>query len=148
MKVFPRSAICDNFLTECGYKIVVYDWGHPTIPVEIEDNSSLVHESWAPERAILMLDEVKNGWINLFGNSSTGAQFCSCVEMLGFGRTSYKSEEERRLQVPRACLETATQDLNEHVQFCIVEGICTLDDVCISGREGRKTRKVVVPGAT
>jgi hypothetical protein len=34
------------------------------------------------------------------------------------------------------------------VQFCIVEWVCTLDDICISGWEGRKPRKVVVPVPT
>jgi hypothetical protein len=37
-KVFHHSAICDSFLTERGYKIVVDDSGHPALPVEIEDN--------------------------------------------------------------------------------------------------------------
>jgi hypothetical protein len=37
-KVFGHCIICDGFLAECGYEIIVDDSGHPALPVEIEDD--------------------------------------------------------------------------------------------------------------
>jgi hypothetical protein len=58
------------------------------------------------------------------------------------------SQEEQRLQVPRALLERTIPDLNEHVQDCVVERIFSLDAVRISAWADRETRKVVVPATT
>jgi hypothetical protein len=50
----------------------------------------------------------------------------------GIVQTKSSPQEEQRLQVPRAFLESTIHDLNEHVDGCVVELVFNLDDVGIS----------------
>jgi hypothetical protein len=52
--------ICDGFLAERDYKIIVDDLDRPAIPAEMEDNWFLVYESWTPEGTVLIRSEVEN----------------------------------------------------------------------------------------
>jgi hypothetical protein len=54
-------------------------------------------------------------------------------------------QEQQRLQVPRVFPERTVQNLNEHIQGCVVELVFNLDEVSISDWEDRKTKKVIVP---
>jgi hypothetical protein len=91
--VFPHRAICDGFLVEYSYEIIVGDSRYQAFPVEREDNWLLVPESLRPCRMIWISDHMKNpvqlriGLIteilcDTVGSSSAGPHFCSSVEML------------------------------------------------------------------
>jgi hypothetical protein len=52
--------MCDGFLAECRYKIVVGDLGRSALPIEIENSLFLGRTFWITHRTILMCDELKN----------------------------------------------------------------------------------------
>jgi hypothetical protein len=77
---------------------------------------------------------ITRGWVNSFvlRHSGEGIQ------------TRSTSQDEQRLQVPRAFIERAGRELNEDVQGCIFELVLNLGEIGISDWEDRNARTVFV----
>jgi hypothetical protein len=74
-------------------------------------------------------------------------EFLRSSQLEEFIQTKSASQEEQRLQAPRAFLERTVKDLHDHVQGCVADLVFNLDEVGISDWEDRKTKKGVVPAA-